>query len=282
MRNYILLFFFTFFGLLPLYAINTDSLQKELQKANGLKRLELVNQLAWELKYSNVKLANKFVICSLQQTISLINKLISQFQNWYLRATFGNWNNLTSNLSKAIRTYLTENDKKEYCKNLFGNPSEAFLSMITSKGIVNVLFEVANLRNKWKGHGGITSEEENNQRVLTLEQQLNEFRKYIADAFEDTRMLSPTTSSFEDGIFTFNAKELIGARTPFNEITIKSLIPLDRKKLYLSNSQQTKPLELLPFIKFIEASDEIYFSVKPLFLSMKKIILSCKMKTVIC
>ena len=182
-----------------------------------------------------------------------------KFQNWYLRATFGNWNNLTSNLSKAIRTYLTENEKKDYCKNLFGNPSEASLSMITSKGIVNVLFEVANLRNKWKGHGGITSEEENNQRVLTLEQQLNEFRKYIADAFEDTRMLSPTTSIFEDGVFTFNAKELIGARTPFNEITIKSLIPLDRKKLYLSNSQQTKPLELLPFIKFIEASDAIYF-----------------------
>ena len=182
-----------------------------------------------------------------------------KFQNWYLKATFGNWNNLTSNLSKAIRAYLAENDKKEYCKNLFGNPSEAFLSMITSKGIVNVLFDVANLRNKWKGHGGITSEEENNQRVLTLEQQLNEFRKYIADAFEDTRVLSPTTSSFEDGIFTFNAKELIGARTPFNEITIKSLIPLDRKKLYLSNSQQTKPLELLPFIKFIEASDAIYF-----------------------
>lgn len=182
-----------------------------------------------------------------------------KFQNWYLRATFGNWNNLTSNLSKAIRIYLVDNDKKEYCKNLFGNPSEAFLSMITSKGIVNILFEVANLRNKWKGHGGITNEEENNQRVLTLEQQLNEFRKYISDAFEETRMLSPTTSSFEDGIFTFNAKELIGARTPFNEITIKSLIPLDRKKLYLSNSQQIKPLELLPFIKFIEASDAIYF-----------------------
>jgi len=182
-----------------------------------------------------------------------------KFQNWYLRATFGNWNILTSRLSKAIREYLSDNDKKEYCKSLFGNPTEAFLSMITSKGIVNVLIEVANLRNKWKGHGGITSEEENNQRVLTLEQQLNEFRKYIADAFEDTRMLSPTTSSFEDGIFTFNSKELIGARTPFNEITIKSLIPLDRKKLYLCNSEQTKPLELLPFIKFVEASDAIYF-----------------------
>lgn len=182
-----------------------------------------------------------------------------KFQNWYLRATFGNWNILTSRLSKAIREYLSENDTKDYCKNLFGNPTEAFLSMITSKGIVNILIEVANLRNKWKGHSGITSEEENNQRILTLEQQLNEFRKHIADAFEDTRMLSPTTSSFEDGIFTFNAKELIGARTPFNEISIKSLIPLDRKKLYLCNSEQTKPLELIPFIKFVEATDAIYF-----------------------
>ena len=182
-----------------------------------------------------------------------------KLSKWYLKATFGNWNFLTSKLLEAIREYLSDDDKKEDCKRLFGNPTEAFLSMIKSEEIVLVLKEVASLRNKWKGHGGITSEEENIQRVLTLEQKLNEFRKQIADAFEDTRILSPTTSSFEDGIFTFNAKELIGARTPFNEITIKSLIPLDRKKLYLRNSEQTKPLELLPFIKFVEASNAIYF-----------------------
>jgi len=182
-----------------------------------------------------------------------------KFQNWYLMATFGNWNVLTSRLSKAIREYLSDRDKKEHCKNLFGNSSEAFLSMITNKGMVKVLIEVANLRNKWKSHGGITSEAGDNQRVLTLEQQLNDFRKYIADAFEDTRVLSPITGSFEDGIFTFNSKELTGARTPFNEITIKSIIPLDRKKLYLFSSEQLKPLELLPFIKFVEDSNAVYF-----------------------
>lgn len=54
-------------------------------------------------------------------------------------------------------------------------------------------------------------------------------------------------------------RKLVGARTPFNEISIKSLIPLDKKKLYLAHSNQNKPVELMPFIKFVEVSDAVYF-----------------------
>lgn len=182
-----------------------------------------------------------------------------KFKNWYLRATFGSWNILTSKLSKFVRSYKNDKNTKEHCFELFGNPNDSFLEMLSNKRLVNILMEVANLRNKWKGHGGISSEEENSHRVVTLEKQLNEFRQIISGAFEETTVISPTTSSFEDGIFNFNAKELIGARTPFNEINIKSLIPLDRKKLYMSHSGQSKPIELLPFVKFVEESDAIYF-----------------------
>jgi hypothetical protein len=182
-----------------------------------------------------------------------------KFKNWYLRATFGSWNILTSKLSKFVRSYKNDKETKEHCFELFGNPNDSFLEMLSNKRLVNTLMEVANLRNKWKGHGGITSEEENAQRVVTLEKQLNEFRQIISGAFEDSTVVSPTTSSFEDGIFTFNAKVLVGARTPFNEMKICSLIPLDRKKLYMSHSGQNKPIELLPFIKFVEESEAIYF-----------------------
>lgn len=182
-----------------------------------------------------------------------------KFKNWYLRATFGSWNILTSKLSKFIRSYKNDKNTKEHCFELFGNPNASFLEMLSNKRLVNILMEVANLRNKWKGHGGISSEEENSQRVVTLAKQLNEFRQIISGAFEETTVISPTTSSFEDGIFNFNAKELIGARTPFNEINIKSLIPLDRKKLYMSHIGQSKPIELLPFVKFVEESEAIYF-----------------------
>ncbi len=61
MRYYSLLFLFWFLFSQPLYSTNIDSLKKELQKATGLKRLEIVNLLAWEVKYSDVKLANRCV-----------------------------------------------------------------------------------------------------------------------------------------------------------------------------------------------------------------------------
>lgn len=182
-----------------------------------------------------------------------------KFQNWYLRASFGNWNHLSLKLSKAIRGYFSDPDKKDFCMNLFGNPSEAFVSMITNKRIINTLQEVGELRNKWKGHAGISGEEENHRRVITLEQHLNGLRRNIADAFDETKMFSPMNSRMENGIYTFKVKELIGARTPFNEEIIKTTNSLDSKKLYLRHSNQIKPLELLPFIKFVETENAFYF-----------------------
>ena len=182
-----------------------------------------------------------------------------KFKEWYFKATFGSWNILTSRLSKSVRRFYADAERKEFCKTLFGNPTEPFMKMLTEKGIINTLLAVAELRNKWKGHGGITSEEENKQRVTTLEQQLNELRKFIADGFEETKIVSAKQGELEEGIWTFTVKELVGAKSPFKETEIKSLVGLDKKKLYLTHTNQNKPVELLPFIKFIELSDAVYF-----------------------
>lgn len=182
-----------------------------------------------------------------------------QFKDWYMRATFGSWNILTSRLSKAVREYISDKEKSDICRTFLGNPNDSFLNIITSKGIVRILTEVGDYRNKWKGHGGITSDEENKRRLVILQQQLTELRKFISDGFEETRIYAPTTSSYEGGLFSYFAKELVGARTPFNEVSIETLIPLDRKKLYLVHSGQTKPIELLPFIKYYEEKDAVYF-----------------------
>ncbi|MCK5630701.1 MAG: hypothetical protein KAI26_08825, partial [Nanoarchaeota archaeon] len=182
-----------------------------------------------------------------------------KFKEWYLRSTFGGWNKLTSRLAKATRVYLADKEKKDFCKSLYGNPTEAYMNMLTSKGIVNILDEVAELRNRWKGHGGITSEEQTKQRVIKLEQHLNKLRKLIADGFEDTRIFTQMKGELDEDIFTLTGKVLVGAKSPLREKSVKSIIPLEKKKLYLTHTNQMKPVELLPFIKYVESSDACYF-----------------------
>ena len=182
-----------------------------------------------------------------------------KFKDWYLKATFGNWNNLLSNLFKTVRVYGDDKDRKELFWNILGNPSDDFRKMISSSSLSNSLNNVLMLRNKWKGHGGITSEKENLERLIVLEKHLNELRKEISGAFDEIKVISPSINTYEDGVFNFQAKELIGARTPFYECSIVTLIPLDKKKLYLVHSNNSKPIELLPFIRYYEANEAVYF-----------------------
>ncbi|MEA5489099.1 MULTISPECIES: hypothetical protein [Pseudanabaena] len=194
-----------------------------------------------------------------QECHKWINK-DEKFKDWYLKATFGSWNNLTSSLAKETRTYLNaDKNTQDFCKQIYGNPDSAFLNMLTSKDIGRILNDVCQYRNRWKGHGGIAGEEEIKNRVADLEQNLNELRKYIADGFEDAKVISAKQGEFEEGVFTFTVKELVGAKSPFREVEIRSLIALDKKKLYLVHSSQTQPVELLPFIKFFEDPDAVYF-----------------------
>ena len=84
-------------------------------------------------------------------------------------------------------------------------------------------------------------------------------RKFIADGFEEAKIISAKKGELDDGVYTYTARELVGAKSPFKEIEINSLIGLDKKKLYLTHTNQNRPVELLPFIKFIEESNAIYF-----------------------
>jgi len=183
----------------------------------------------------------------------------SKFKEWYLRATFGDWNYHFARLSKSIREYFGYKDSRDFVISLLGNPSSSFMSMLTSTEIVNILKDVAILRNKWKGHGGNYNEEENKIHKATLEQNLNGLRKFIADGFEETKLISPSTLVFDGEMCHHQAKDLIGARTPFKEITVLSLKPLKEKKLFLYHMNQLNPVELLPFIKFEEKDEAFYF-----------------------
>lgn len=182
-----------------------------------------------------------------------------KFKEWYLKSDYGSWSILLSRLSKSIRQYLDDKDTRELCLSLLGNPSSSYVKMITSKEIVSIHKTVTELRNKWKGHDGFFSEEVLKNQLSTLEQYLNDLRRLIADGYDDFTLISPSTNSYEAGMFNYSARALVGAKTPFQVVSIKSLIPLDINKLYIAHLNQFKPVEVIPFIKYIESSNAIYF-----------------------
>lgn len=182
-----------------------------------------------------------------------------QYKDWIKKSTFGGWNNLTASLAKATRTLLNEKDNREIVLSLFGSPSNEFIEFITNKKVITILEEVREYRNKWKAHGGISSNQEDLNRVTLLEQKLNNLRQEIKDAFSNCRLIVADNSKYKNGIFTYKTKELVGTRTPFNEVEIESLIPLDSNKLYFLHQNQNRPIELLPFIKYNQESKACYF-----------------------
>ena len=48
-------------------------------------------------------------------------------------------------------------------------------------------------------------------------------------------------------------------KSPFREIQITTRLGLEKKKLYLINSEFSNPIPLLPFIKYEELNHAIYF-----------------------
>jgi hypothetical protein len=184
----------------------------------------------------------------------------SQHEDWIKKATFGSWNQLTANLLKATRTLNNEEkEKKDIIFDLLGKPSSEFLNLVNSKKIIPILDTVREYRNDWKGHGGVAGEQENTNRLTLLEKELNSLRQIIQGAFDDCRLISATTGDYKNGIHNYKAKELVGNKTPFNEIKVISLKPLDKDKLYFVHQNHNEPIELLPFIKFNQESKACYF-----------------------
>jgi len=181
-----------------------------------------------------------------------------KYDNWIRKATFGGWNILTSNLLKTFRT-LYKDESKDHLFEVLGRPNNDFLTLLGSKKIIPILESVREYRNDWKGHGGVSSEQDNINRLILLEQELNNLRQLIQGAFDDCRIVSPSTAKYNKGVFNFKAKELVGNKTPFNEIAVNSLVPLDENKLYLIHQNNDSPIELLPFIKFNQTSKACYF-----------------------
>lgn len=171
-----------------------------------------------------------------------------RFNNWYFKPTFGNWYNFGSCLSKTIRRLLDDENLRNKCLELFGNPDPDFLLRIADKELMKIFVEVTNYRNQWEGHGPVVSDLEYENRYKILRSVLSKVYNIISDSYENSILILPIQSSFQDGIHDYSVKKFMSTRGPFKPGKIETVKLLDKGKIYLVNENQLKPVELLPFI----------------------------------
>ncbi|HDR73774.1 MAG TPA: hypothetical protein ENN85_07680 [Methanoculleus sp.] len=177
------------------------------------------------------------------------------FRDSYRYATFRAWNVLGRRLAHHTRSLLSRTTTRDLCLAQFGNPDPAFLDMITSKRLFAVLDEAADLRNLWKGHGGTVGPGEEARRRKALEECLQRGRGIIGDRFEAVQLIAPETSSYHEGIFSYDAQSLTGSRMTFRRVKVATVVPMDARKLYLLSKGQKKPVEILPLLRIMEVPE---------------------------
>lgn len=176
-----------------------------------------------------------------------------KYKGWYKNASFGSWLSLQYSLAKFIRGLLSNESTKDRCLSLFGNASENFIHTICNKRLLGVFDEANKYRNLWIGHRGRLSEDEAKKRVVIFEDLLSRLREVLGDTFNQMLLLSPKTSEYVDGIFEYKVKSIKGTRTEFREELIRSIKPLDKRKLYILPELQLNPIEVLPFGKLMSS-----------------------------
>ncbi|HIJ07004.1 MAG: Type I restriction-modification system methyltransferase subunit [Methanomicrobiales archaeon 53_19] len=173
------------------------------------------------------------------------------FRDIYMNATFRSWIILCRRSGRQVRKKIAGDGGYEEMERLFGNADREFIDMVTSKRLFALLDEVADLRNDWKGHGGITGERDDEEQLATLERLLERFREGIRDHFNHIQVILPGAAEYREGIFTCQVQSVTGTRARFQGMTITSLIPLDAGSLYLYSGRGGEPMKLLPFFRLI-------------------------------
>jgi len=186
-----------------------------------------------------------------------------KYKNWIKKPTFGTWNIMGRKLSKIIRKYLHNKEKKQYYLDLL-RLSETFLDMISNKRIFFILEQVANLRNLWIGHGGVANLQELENRLEQLEKRLDELRMIITTHFSDILLILPGSNLRSGDMFNHQVKCIMGTRTPFKVIGIQTLEAMDIKFLYIIHKDFKKPIKIkFPFIKMMDTligeKNAVYF-----------------------
>ena len=168
----------------------------------------------------------------------------------YEKASFGNWVILNQMIIKEMNRTLATLEGKSVVYEAFGTSERDLLELLCNKDVCNILYEVSQQRNSWKGHTGITSALDYEEHVRKLHDSLLQIQLRTKDLFERIQLIRSTSLKYTRKRYIHTIEILTGSDPLFKKAEFVSDYPLDSEKLYIQYMGSESTIELIPMIIF--------------------------------
>lgn len=165
------------------------------------------------------------------------------------RASFGTWVAVFEGLAKVVRGNLDAPGAQEVWQRQFACDDTDLLSRIVGKKLVTVLKRASQLRNGWRGHGGIVGDEEATRREGLYFDLLLDFRAVVEDHWESYPLVLPQSGRYSQGRHRYSVALVTGTRTPFDNDTLVVGQPMEDGQLHMAAPSLGATLPLLPLVR---------------------------------
>ncbi len=188
---------------------------------------------------------------SWKEILDAINKNFKKNNFSFELTTFGTWRSLVELLSSRARKLL--NSDPDLIFNMYEVRNIEVIKAVCSKSLIPILEKANSIRNNL-AHGGVSNsgnaKEIHGQLAILLEKT----RKVFGSIWNSFELVTPGSCRNKSGVWHYDAKKIMGSRTPFQSTKFELIEPMEDEQLYLIGKGEAKALRLLPFIKIIKVS----------------------------
>ncbi len=166
------------------------------------------------------------------------------------RASFGALVTIVEHLAKMVRSGVNgEVEDRRYWAAKFACDSPELLRGLVSKLMVALAKRANELRNNWRGHGGVVGDTEAGRRESVLLALLADFRGLVGHRWEDYPLVFPGSFSYSNGVHRCNVLSVTGVRYPFDQKTLDLKTPLEEGQLHFVSPLTGAICRLLPLVR---------------------------------
>jgi hypothetical protein len=193
---------------------------------------------------------------------SSIRKTLDEHGIGINRASFGTWNVIIEQTSKALRRALNGDDSDEIARvrSAFSDLGAPTIARLLATEATSKFKVVGDKRNRWRGHSGHVADERREEQIEELIADLRDLRRIVGDAWSQLPLVRAGSSKRGRTGYSQIVEVAMGTGTPFRTEEIHVADAMHDGELYLVRDGSRSPLRLVSFVQLRGAPSDAHYT----------------------